>query len=150
MPNILITYGTRPLAQRLQKLLHQQQITFATCEEVPSIFANRYHNIPHAANPVFAHEVLKSCLDLNTDYVLPLHPAEITVLKDTQVLFDEYGIQILVPESEHETESVQNPPSDYPLELFCQGKSLLSCTETSGEETGLYALIDEKWMPVTL
>ena len=150
MPNILITYGTRPLAQRLQKLLHQQQITFATCEEVPSIFANRYHNIPHAANPVFAHEVLKSCLDLNTDYVLPLHPAEITALKDTQVLFDEYSIQILVPEDTHTVETIQNPPSDFPMELFHHGKSLCSDRSATPEQNGLYALLDDEWLLVTL
>lgn len=150
MPHILITYGTRPLAQRLQRFVQQHLVSFASCEEIPSVFASKYHSIPHPANPVFAHELLKLSLDLNIDYILPLHPNELTTLKDTQVLFDEYGIQILVPEDISTTNTIQNPPSDYPLELFHHGKSLWTNTTDTPKQDGLYALVDNEWLLVTL
>lgn len=151
MSHILITYGTRALAQRLQNSISQHVLSFATCEEVPSIFAHKYHKIPHAANPTFTHELLKLCLDQHIDFVLPLYSAELISLKNTGVLFGEYNIQILVPKHLDKVQTIENPPSDYPLQVFSQGKSLLSDTVVaSGEETGLYALVDGDWVLVVL
>lgn len=151
MSNILITYGTRPLAQRAGKIAQQLHHTlFATCEEIPSIFASTYHKIPHGANPVFAHELLKLCLDQGVDYILPMEPSECTTLADTRVLFEEYGISVLLPTDFNNIATVQNPPSNYPMELFHNGKSLWSATDKQANKSGLYTLINEEWHWVTL
>ena len=45
-----------------------------------------------------AHILLKSCLDAGVDTLLPLHQFEIIAVAESILLFNEFGIQPLVPE----------------------------------------------------
>lgn len=146
MQKLLITFGTRPLAQRLYKILAPHfQIIFATSEEVPTFLAANYQKIPTGVNPTFAHEALKLCLDNQIDCILPLGLSEIQSLSSANVLFEEYGIHILAPNQENLNELfvLENPSSSVDLILCQDGKSLISDKDLGIKISGLFALADE-------
>lgn len=150
---ILITYGTRPLAQRLVRLLQQQQheTVLATCEAIPTILKD-FHPIPNAKNPTFAHEMLKLCLDLGVEYVVPLSVEEIRSLHEARILFEEYEISLLIPAVLENVSFVQHPPATQQLYLFATDALLLSGEEIPpvGEKVGLYTRHEGDWCLVTL
>ncbi|MBV2226219.1 MULTISPECIES: hypothetical protein [Sphingobacterium] len=146
MQKLLITFGTRPLAQRLSKMLNNQfEVIFATSEEVPSFLEANFKKIPTAANPTYAHELLKLCLDKEVNYLLPLGLNEINVLAESKILFEEYGIQLLSPSKEALTELyvLENPPSVVELLLVLDGKSLISDRQLESEVSGLFTISDD-------
>lgn len=146
MQKMLITFGTRPLAQRLSKILNTHfEIIFATSEEVPSFLSANYNTIPTAANPTFAHELLKLCLDKQIDFLLPLGLAEINALTEAKILLEEYGTKLLSPSKEELEELfvLENPPSNIDLILCEKGVNLISDSKLEIEMTGLFAVSDE-------
>lgn len=152
MSTILLTYGTRPIAQRIVKLLSaHHQLILATNEEVPSVLAHTYKSIPNPANPVFAHEMLKLCLDQGIDLILPLGAAEIEVLSGSSILFEEYGINIVRPFLSPQQEIIKQIPAGAPLLIVHDSKSLSEdCQIPSGVENGVYALSEEAWLPIII
>lgn len=154
MPSILVTYGTRPLAQRLAKFVGDRySIVPATSEEVPSVLSERFRLIPNAKNPVYTHEILKVCLDLGVEYVLPIHTDEIHVLRETRVLFEEYGISLLIPASLNRP-VVVNVPSTYALTLVHEGQALDGGVKRieglTVEDSGLFTLHEGLWHLVSI
>lgn len=146
MQNLLITFGTRPLAQRLSKMLNTNfNILFASSEEVPSFLASNYHKIPTGVNPTFAHEVLKLAMDQQIDFILPLGLSEMQALTEAKILFEEYGIQLLTPDQERLLEIfvLENPSSSVELVLSHHGKNLLNSKDLPTQESGLFALSDD-------
>lgn len=152
MSTILLTYGTRPIAQRIAKALRlHHTIVLATHEEIPSVLSHTYKSIPNPANPVFAHEMLKLCLDLNIDLIVPLGAAEIEVLRESVILLEEYGISVVSPSLPSEQAFAQHIPADTPLQIAQGGLSLLDRTPTSGAvQNGVYALTGDIWLPVII
>ncbi|WP_166335427.1 hypothetical protein [Sphingobacterium chungjuense] len=152
MSTILLTYGTRPIAQRIIKLLNtKHQLILATNEEIPSVLSHAYKSIPNPANPVFAHEMLKICLDQSIDLVLPLGESEIAVLGPSTILFEEYGISILLPSMNPQLEIAKQVPSETPLQVVQNGKSLLDESQSPDAiENGVYAVVGNNWLPVII
>ena len=146
MQKLLITFGTRPLAQRISKMLQDKfEILFSTSEEVPSFLASNYLKIPTGVNPTYAHEILKLSLDRQVDHVLPLGLSEIQTISEAKILFEEYGIQLLCPDREtlEEVFVLENPNSSVELSLFFNGISLNNTKDFYGGISGLYAVSDE-------
>jgi len=146
MQKLLITFGTRPLAQRLSKMLNNTfQIQFATAEEVPSFLAANYNKIPTGINPTYAHELLKLCLDKEIDFILPLGLSEIQTLAEAQVLFEEYGVEVLSPDKEflEEIFVLENPSSGVELSVLFNGKSLNNKSDVDQVISGLFTISDE-------
>lgn len=112
MDTILITYGTRPFAQRVGRLLSARfKVTYASSEPFPDILLRQnYHRIPTGPHPAFAHEILKLCLDNGYQQVLPLGKMELQPLHEARVLMEEYGITLLMP-AELETSFMLESPS---------------------------------------
>ena len=152
MSTILLTYGTRPIAQRIAKLLSaQHKLILATNEEVPSVLANTYKSIPNPANPVFAHEMLKLCLDQGIDILLPLGEAEIEILSGSTILFEEYGISVVFPSLTPQQEIAKQVPSDISLQVVHHSKSLLDESLSPDViENGVYAIVGNNWLPVII
>lgn len=146
MEKIIITFGTRPLAQRLSNLLQDTyEVLFATSEDLPSFLGSRYGKIPTGLNPTFAHELLKLGLDQEANYILPLGLAEIQTLSDSKILFEEYGIQVLCPDrNDLETLFVlENPNAQLGMHLLNKGESLLGEPIPETVLTGLFAADDD-------
>src|SRR5690606_17068749 len=107
--------------------------------------AANYNTIPTAANPTFAHELLKLCLDKQIDFLLPLGLAEINALTEAKILLEEYGTKLLSPSKEELEELfvLENPPSSIDLILCEKGVNLISDSKLEIEMTGLFAVSDE-------
>lgn len=147
MQKILITYGTRPLAQRVANLLkNKYEVLFASSEEVPSFLRNTYPQIPTGVNPTFAHEILKYCLDNQIDYILPLGYSELESLAESKLLFEEYDIQPLVPNLADLPLYfvIENPGSEVPIRVYSKGQSLTDEQSLSLPATGLLLLSDNQ------
>lgn len=130
MERILITYGTRPLAQRLARMLPVTgPIVFGSCEPIPGpmLDSGNYLPIPQGASPAYAHEMLTRCLDHEIDILLPLGKAELQSLTAAKQLFAEYGIRVAVPDPPEleKLPLLENPASGIALEILLDGKSLL-------------------------
>ena len=134
MTKLLITYGTRPLAHRLANLLQgKYEIVFGSSEEIPGLLlnTNKYFQIPTGVNSTYAHEILKVCLDQGVEKVLPLGPMELAPLAEAKVLFEEYGIHILVPSLAvlEDISIIENPPASLPLVMVDNGELVLGTVE---------------------
>ena len=98
---ILITHGTRPLAQRLARQLPEgKEVLFGAADEMSDVLlrTGHYVRLPGAKSPAFAHEMLKICLDYGVSLLLPLGREEQLALLEAKILFEEYGIAVLLPE----------------------------------------------------
>lgn len=126
MDTILITYGTRPFAQRVGKLLSSQyEVAYASSEPFPDILLKQnYHRIPTGANPTFAHEVLKLCLDKGYQMILPLGKMEGQPLNEARVLLEEYGITVLLPRDLENCFVLENPSGV--VRILKSGKDILT------------------------
>lgn len=145
---ILITYGTRPFGQRIaQQLSEKLTVQLVSCEAVPDLFvkSGRVKVIPHGVNPTYAHELLKVCLDLEIDYVLPLGRSEIETLTGNAILFEEYGIQVLLPSKEllNEIFLIENPERGLEINILKEGMDFLSEQRLlDNQYSGVLALSD--------
>jgi len=145
---ILITYGTRPFGQRIVQLLSDQfSVQLASCEDVPDLFvkSGRVKVIPRGMNPTYAHELLKVCLDLEVTFVLPLGKSEVATLAQSSVLFEEYGIQVLLPSKEllNEIFVIENPGRELQIDVLFAGINLVSDQRLlDNQYSGAFALSD--------
>lgn len=102
MENILITSGLTSFAQRVAKLFPEENVFFADANSIPDFFLQKgkYATIPSSDTASFLHEVLKTCLDLSIDKLVPLGESELIALAKSRALFEEYGIILLIPSLE--------------------------------------------------
>lgn len=123
---ILITYGTRPFAQRVGRLLSSRyEVAYASSEPFPDILLNQnYHRVPTGGNPTFAHEILKLCLDKGYQMILPLGKMEGQPLNEARVLLEEYGIAVLLPRGLEDCFLLENPSGI--VHVLKSGKDMLS------------------------
>ena len=67
--------------------------------DIPSFPSAQYKFITlRDVNDAIAHNILNICLDYGVDMVLPLHEFEINPIAKSTVLFQEFNIQVLLPE----------------------------------------------------
>lgn len=146
MQKILITYGTRPLAQRVAQMINEKfEVQFATSESIPSVLQKQYIPIPNGVNPTFAHELLKLCLDNQINYLLALGFKELETLAEAKLLFEEYDIHLLGPDLEELKELfvLQNPNKELELQLVHHGVNVLDGQSVQFRGSGLMVLSDE-------
>ena len=99
--NILITAATTAQAYQLSRFLNtDQNIFLGDSADLPKIGVEgmSFIKIPAANSASFSHLLLAQCLDLNIEVVYPLKRAEVLALAEARLLFDEYGIKVMVPE----------------------------------------------------
>lgn len=91
---------------------------------------------------VLAHNLLTKCLDKGVDMLLPLYEAEIMALSKSLVLFNEFGLKVLLPENPQPS---QNKFRDYCI--FDDGKLVYSSIEIelNSDESlnGAYSFFNE-------
>lgn len=92
----LITSATSAEAQKLKKQLGREFILLGDYQELPAFMlkANHMLQLPNPASFAYAHEMLTLCLDREIDTIYPLRNEEISVLKEAELLFAEYGILV--------------------------------------------------------
>lgn len=90
---ILISGANHSLSYQLAWLLRDQEIHF--CD-------NYNHNnlVASPTSNSFAHQFLNYCLDHQIELVFPLRAEEIYALTESRILFEEFGIELMTPDSE--------------------------------------------------
>lgn len=125
MPNsrtLMLTQGISPYAQRIAKrYLSQWPLVFASSVAVPQplLDTGNHVHIPSADHSSFVHVLLKACLDHQVSYMLPLGQEEALALRGAKILFEEYGIEVLVSDPYLAADSAgeNEPNSELPIML---------------------------------
>ncbi|MBB2144436.1 hypothetical protein GM921_02990 [Pedobacter sp. LMG 31464] len=99
---ILITGGNSATALKLVKAFATYQVILADYGEVPSLTSSAYTliSLGEKNEDVLAHTLLNKCLDEGVDLILPIHNFEIEAVVKAETLFNEFNIQVLVPNRE--------------------------------------------------
>lgn len=98
---ILITGGKSVQALKLVAAYENDTVLLADYGEVPSFPSAKYQflSLGERNDDVIAHNLLNYCLDLEVDAIVPLHAFEIDQVAKAAVLFEEFNIQVLIPEA---------------------------------------------------
>lgn len=123
---ILITGGKTATALKLIKAFDNAEIILGDYGDMPNINTNIYSfaELGNWNTEVLAHNLLTKCLDNGVDVLLPLYEAEIIALSKSMVLFDEFGLKVLLPES---PQLIQGKFKDWCI--FDDGKLVYSSIE---------------------
>lgn len=99
---ILITGGKSAQSLKLVKTFADDNIVLADYGDMPSIPSARYYfiSLGERNDEIIAHNLLNHCLNEGVDAVLPLHEFEIADIAKSKVLFEEFNIQVLMPEND--------------------------------------------------
>lgn len=97
----MITGAASAAAFRINRILGFDEVIFADHLDLPlSVFKEtRFLKISEGNSSAFAHQLLKICLDNHIEMVFPLRRAELKALAEARILFEEYGIKLIVPDS---------------------------------------------------
>lgn len=95
----LITGGKSASALKLLKAFANQHILLADYGDMPAFSSEAYqmHALGKRNDDTTAHTLLNNCLDENIEVLLPLHDFEIEAVAKSMVLFEEFGIKVLLP-----------------------------------------------------
>lgn len=101
---ILITTKSHPASYQLAFLLKNENLCFG----------EDFKDFPDCKSNSFAHQLLAFCLDEQIEMVFPLYIQELEPLSKSVVLFEEYGIELMlnVPQ-EHKTSAFDKEVSSY-------------------------------------
>lgn len=152
MKRILITFGTEPLAQRIGKLLADQYtLLYASSQPFPEILLKQnYRKVPTASNPTYVHEVLKLALDEAIDFILPLGQGELQALQEARILFEEYGINLLMPISLDGILITEKPDKHLPIQVVHEGKDVLTDNVVADSSFSGAAIVSDSGEDVVL
>ncbi|TKC06604.1 hypothetical protein FA048_15470 [Pedobacter polaris] len=100
---ILITGGTSATALKLLKAFKDHQVILADYGDVPSFSSSAYTLISLGVrnDDTLAHTLLNNCLDQSVDAILPIQNFEIEAVVKSEVLFNEFNIDLLLPKREY-------------------------------------------------
>lgn len=98
---ILITGGKSVQALKLVTAYENDTVILADYGDVPLFPSAKYQflSLGERNDEVIAHNLLNHCLDLEVDAIVPLHAFEIDQVVKATVLFEEFNIQVLIPEA---------------------------------------------------
>ena len=99
---ILITGGRSAQALKLLKKFSDAQVILADYGDTPSLVTDQYYFISLGArnDDIIAHNLLNHCLNEAADAILALHDFEIGEMARSRVLFEEFNIEVLLPETD--------------------------------------------------
>ncbi|WP_316840106.1 hypothetical protein [Pedobacter gandavensis] len=97
---ILITGGKSASALKLLKAFANHHILLADYGDMPTFSSAAYqmHSLGIRNDDTTAHTLLNNCLDENVEILLPIHDFEIEAVAKSMVLFEEFGIKVLLPQ----------------------------------------------------
>ncbi len=99
---ILITGGNNAKTLKLLKAFPGHFVLLADYGDVPGILTENYGfaSLGAVNKDSIAHILLNFCITESIDSIIPLHDYEVEPLAKSAVLFNEYGIQVLLPSLE--------------------------------------------------
>lgn len=94
---ILVTAANSAQAYKLKNKLTADDITLGDYMDLPDFMLKpgQLIRLPNPQSASYTHEMLALCLDLGVDEVYLLREAEIALIQQSEVLFNEYNIKIV-------------------------------------------------------
>lgn len=135
---ILITTKSHPASYQLAFLLKNENLCFG----------EDFKDFPDCKSNSFAHQLLAFCLDEQIEMVFPLYIQELEPLSKSVVLFEEYGIELMlnVPQ-EHKTNAFDKEVSSYTelsAGLIALGYPQNSIAIADANGGGCFILLDDE------
>ncbi len=95
--NVLITAANSAEAYQLKSKLNAWSILLGDYLELPELMikSGKMIRLPYPKSVSYMHEMLALCLDKNIDTLYVLREEEAVLLKESEQLFTEYGIDIV-------------------------------------------------------
>lgn len=92
----LITAAASARAYQLKARLGNENVLMGDYQDLPEVMvkSGRLLKLPLPQSASYAHQMLTLCLDLQVEQVYALHADEVTLLREAEQLFGEYGIQL--------------------------------------------------------
>ncbi len=99
---ILITAANSAQAYKLKNKLKGENIIMGDHMDLPDFMLKpgELIRLPSPASSSYTHEMLALCLDLGVEVAYVFRAEEIALLKQSEVLFNEYNITILAGDDE--------------------------------------------------
>ncbi len=99
---VLITGGKSALALKMLKAFELHQVLLADYGEMPNFSSSAYTfiSLGEKNEDTIAHTLLNQCLNEGVDLILPLHAFEIIPIAKAKVLFNEFNIELLLPNAD--------------------------------------------------
>lgn len=97
----LITGGKSAQALKLLKAFSGDQVILGDYGDMPSFVSVQYQlmDLGPRNDDTIAHNLLNACLDQEADRLLPIYSFELEAVIKSSVLFEEFNIHILLPDS---------------------------------------------------
>lgn len=94
--SVLITAASTAKAYQIKGTISADEVILGDYEDLPEVMikAGKMIKLPNPNGSAYIHEVLALCLDKNITAIYPLRNIEMQLLKEAQLLYDEYGINI--------------------------------------------------------
>jgi hypothetical protein len=94
--SVLITAASTAKAYQIKGTIEADHIILGDYEELPEVMvkAGKMIKLPNPKSASYMHEMLALCLDKGITQIYPLRNIEMQLLKEAQLLYDEYGINI--------------------------------------------------------
>jgi hypothetical protein len=95
--NILITAANSAPAYRLKNQLSEDNIIMGDYMDLPDFMLKpgKMVRLPDPKSVSYTHEMLTLCLDLGVEALYMLRPQEMELIKQSEILFNEYQIKIV-------------------------------------------------------
>jgi hypothetical protein len=97
----LITGGKSAQALKLLKAFSGDQVILGDYGDMPAIVSAQYQlvDLGPRNDDTIAHNLLNACLDQEADRLLPIYDFELEAVIKSAVLFEEFNIHVLLPDS---------------------------------------------------
>ena len=92
----MITAASTAQAQKLKGQLVSVNIILGDYLQLPEfMLSTALIKLPNPASFSYTHEMLALCLDKQIDTIYTLRDEELSLLKESKLLFEEYGITVV-------------------------------------------------------
>jgi len=97
----LITGGKSAQALKLLKAFSGDQVILGDYGDMPSFVSSQYQlmDLGPRNDDTIAHNLLNACLDQEADRLLPIYSFELEAVSKSAVLFEEFNIHVLLPDT---------------------------------------------------
>jgi hypothetical protein len=125
----LITGGKSAQALKLLKAFSGDQVILGDYGDMPAFVSAQYQqaDLGPRNDDTIAHNLLNACLDQEADRLLPIYDFELEAVIKSAVLFEEFNIHVLLPDSAGFPVYFTAPPGDKKnWAVFDQGQLVFS------------------------
>lgn len=125
---ILISAGKSAKAFKVKNLLNSHELFLVDYGDMPDFVGSdsKFVSLGQRNEETLAHTILTMCLDMGVEACLPLNKEEIHACSEAKLLFEEFGIALLVPELDYLKSFTPIELDDKNITILMNGEDLAS------------------------